>query len=215
MSFEKKDKNQFFKREEVSKHCTEDDCWIIVNGKVVDVGEFLSDHPGGFFPIEPYYGKDATIAFRDKPHSEYARSLLSKFQIGVTNELSEEELKSMEPKAKKVIDWEEFQENSNPDSCWILLDDQVYDVTRLEGEPGEYERVVRYSSIDATDRVDEMNLCKTTLAKLKENVIGVIDKDTMPENAGEFKTSSIFSMKIVFLLIFIGFFVRVIFNYWF
>jgi hypothetical protein len=33
--------------DEVAKHTTESDCWIVVNGEVLDVTSFLSKHPGG------------------------------------------------------------------------------------------------------------------------------------------------------------------------
>ena len=33
--------------EELSKHTTEKDCYLLYNGKVYDVTEFLDEHPGG------------------------------------------------------------------------------------------------------------------------------------------------------------------------
>jgi Cytochrome b5-like Heme/Steroid binding domain len=32
---------------EVAKHNTEGDCWVVVNGQVLDATKFLPDHPGG------------------------------------------------------------------------------------------------------------------------------------------------------------------------
>merc|ERR1740121_3017910 len=32
--------------EEVAKHTTKSDCWVVVNGEVLDVTKFLSEHPG-------------------------------------------------------------------------------------------------------------------------------------------------------------------------
>merc|ERR1712050_156866 len=49
--------------EEVAKHCTKDDCWIVLNGKVFDVSGFLKDHPGGSLPIMACAGRDATSDF--------------------------------------------------------------------------------------------------------------------------------------------------------
>lgn len=37
-----------FELEEVKKHTREDDCWLVVDGDVYDVTEFLDEHPGGF-----------------------------------------------------------------------------------------------------------------------------------------------------------------------
>ena len=33
--------------EEISKHNTQDDCWVVVDGKVWDVTDFAPEHPGG------------------------------------------------------------------------------------------------------------------------------------------------------------------------
>jgi len=48
---------------EVAKHNKESDCWVIVNGEVLDVTKFLADHPGGKKPILLFAGKDASTEF--------------------------------------------------------------------------------------------------------------------------------------------------------
>lgn len=59
----KRDTNTVYSKAEVAKHNKDDDCWVIVNGKVLDVTSFLDDHPGGRKAIMLYAGKDATEEF--------------------------------------------------------------------------------------------------------------------------------------------------------
>merc|ERR1711971_509700 len=49
--------------EEVAKHVTKDDCWVVVSGQVLNVTSFLSQHPGGELAILTFAGKDATEEF--------------------------------------------------------------------------------------------------------------------------------------------------------
>lgn len=49
--------------EEVAKHNKKDDCWVVVNGQVLNVTNFLPDHPGGPKAILLYAGRDATEEF--------------------------------------------------------------------------------------------------------------------------------------------------------
>jgi cytochrome b involved in lipid metabolism len=49
--------------EEVAKHVTNDDCWVVVAGDVLNVTSFLKEHPGGELAIMTFAGKDATHEF--------------------------------------------------------------------------------------------------------------------------------------------------------
>jgi len=48
---------------DVAKHNTENDCWVVVDGRVLDCTNFLADHPGGKKAIMIYAGRDATEEF--------------------------------------------------------------------------------------------------------------------------------------------------------
>jgi len=48
---------------EVAKHTAKDDCWVVLDGKVLNVTSFLKDHPGGELAILTFAGKDATAEF--------------------------------------------------------------------------------------------------------------------------------------------------------
>lgn len=57
------DTNKVYTWEEVAKHNKESDCWVVVNGEVLDATSFLGDHPGGKKAILIYAGRDATEEF--------------------------------------------------------------------------------------------------------------------------------------------------------
>merc|ERR1719440_1457869 len=48
---------------DVAKHNTKTDCWVVVDGQVLNVTSFLKDHPGGELAILTFAGKDATEEF--------------------------------------------------------------------------------------------------------------------------------------------------------
>ncbi|KIW45054.1 uncharacterized protein PV06_03475 [Exophiala oligosperma] len=48
---------------EVAKHASRDSCWVVVNGHVYDVTEYLDKHPGGSQILLQYGGKDATSIY--------------------------------------------------------------------------------------------------------------------------------------------------------
>ena len=73
--------------DEVGKHATSSDCWVVIDGKVYNVTDYVSNHPGGEAILQGC-GKDATGMFNSRPndgtsHSLRARNTLSQYQIGV------------------------------------------------------------------------------------------------------------------------------------
>merc|ERR1719386_60397 len=52
-----------FTKEDVAKHNSKSSCWVILHDRVLDVTDFLKDHPGGELAILTFAGKDATEEF--------------------------------------------------------------------------------------------------------------------------------------------------------
>jgi len=48
---------------DVAKHNSKESCWVVVNNQVLDVTNFLKDHPGGELAILTFAGRDATEEF--------------------------------------------------------------------------------------------------------------------------------------------------------
>lgn len=75
---------------EVSEHASADDCWMVIEGNVYDVTDFIAQHPGGD-EILAGCGTDATALFNDRPdnrgeHSNTARALLPQYFVGELTE---------------------------------------------------------------------------------------------------------------------------------
>ena len=67
---------------EVAQHATRDDCWIIVEGQVLDVTQWLEKHPGGASVLLERAGTDCTAAFKAARHSTRAENILTKMLVG-------------------------------------------------------------------------------------------------------------------------------------
>jgi L-lactate dehydrogenase (cytochrome) len=51
--------------QDVSRHNTQDDCWLVVEDEVWDATKFAPQHPGGASLILRYAGRDATKAYAE------------------------------------------------------------------------------------------------------------------------------------------------------
>ncbi|KAB2093321.1 hypothetical protein ERO13_A02G081503v2 [Gossypium hirsutum] len=91
---------------EVSRHKSKNDCWLVIDGRVLNVTKFMEEHPGGEEVLLESAGKDATKEFNDIGHSKSAQNLLLKYQIGVlqghTSKNNEQVGSTEEPKKKEM-----------------------------------------------------------------------------------------------------------------
>ena len=73
-----------FTRQEIEKHNSKNDCWLVINGNVYDSTSVLAWHPGGSATLLSNAGKlslEVTTQF-ESIHDEYAHKKLSECVIG-------------------------------------------------------------------------------------------------------------------------------------
>ncbi|KAJ3340083.1 hypothetical protein HDU93_007425 [Gonapodya sp. JEL0774] len=66
---------------DVASHKSETDCWIVIDGMVLDCTKFLKRHPGGLKSIMIVAGQDASEDFH-AIHGSAAKAMKDKFAIG-------------------------------------------------------------------------------------------------------------------------------------
>jgi L-lactate dehydrogenase (cytochrome) len=69
-------------RDEVAKHNTAEDCWVVLNGHAYDMTDFLEDHPGGAGIIVKYAGRDASKAFNPIHPKDIVNTLPDDCRLG-------------------------------------------------------------------------------------------------------------------------------------
>jgi 4-hydroxysphinganine ceramide fatty acyl 2-hydroxylase len=77
--------------EEVRDHDSEESAWLVNKGRVFDVTEFISHHPGGRNVLLPKFGTDVSEIMQDPQihkHTTNAYNMMNKYCIGkLTNQV--------------------------------------------------------------------------------------------------------------------------------
>jgi L-lactate dehydrogenase (cytochrome) len=69
-------------RDEVAKHNTPEDCWVVLNGHAYDLTAFADGHPGGAGIIFKYGGRDASKAFNPIHPKDIVNTLPKSTHLG-------------------------------------------------------------------------------------------------------------------------------------
>ena len=72
--------------EEVAKHASPKDCWVVIKDKVYDLTAYIPKHPAPEGVLTKYCGKNADTGWETKDkkraHSRAAEKLLARYAIG-------------------------------------------------------------------------------------------------------------------------------------
>lgn len=78
--------------QEIAKHSSASDCWMVINNSVYDVTQVINIHPGGPGTIIAHCGTESTNAWNTKDnfparmHSFAAQTLLQNYLLGNLNQ---------------------------------------------------------------------------------------------------------------------------------
>lgn len=82
---DKGEKMESYSMEEVRQHNSVESAWFVNKGRVFDVTEFVSRHPGGRNVLLPKFGNDVTEIMQDPQihkHTAFAHNMMKKYCIG-------------------------------------------------------------------------------------------------------------------------------------
>eukprot|EP00192_Tetraselmis_astigmatica_P004037 CAMPEP_0117685094 /NCGR_PEP_ID=MMETSP0804-20121206/21531_1 /TAXON_ID=1074897 /ORGANISM="Tetraselmis astigmatica, Strain CCMP880" /LENGTH=465 /DNA_ID=CAMNT_0005496293 /DNA_START=397 /DNA_END=1794 /DNA_ORIENTATION=+ len=67
--------------EEVARHSSDDDLWVVIHGVAYNLTGWAAEHPGGVQTINMSAGRDMTDEF-DAYHPNYVKHMLGRFKVG-------------------------------------------------------------------------------------------------------------------------------------
>merc|ERR1740120_51891 len=144
--------------EEVAKHTTKSDCWVVVNGEVLNVTSFLSEHPGGELAILTFAGRDASEEFNMIHPPDVIPKYAPDAVIGVLGQGgggggggAAVDL----PPGMSAYTLEEVAKHTTKSDCWVVVSGQVLNVTNFLSEhPGGELAILTFAGKDATEEFD-------------------------------------------------------------
>ncbi|TDH73263.1 hypothetical protein CCR75_004086 [Bremia lactucae] len=103
--------------EDVSRHCTESDCWSVLDGKVYNMTPYFKYHPGGVAELLRAAGGDCTDLFNEKHPWVNGHGMLDKCYVGQLDSNLKESSSHVSRFALDKIQWRAFSLVSKQTVC--------------------------------------------------------------------------------------------------
>jgi len=199
--------------EELAKHNKKGDYWVCIEGNVYNVSNYLAEHPGGDDPLINHSGKDATTAFKDQGHSEYAVSIRNSFLVGKIEDKPNPEKEIKKGGKTPEYTYEDVAKHNTPDDCWIVIHGKIYDPKPFLNEhPGGPTVITNRAGKEASKAFDEVGHTELATKQMKELLVGVIKEGSLPISGEDEGANDKLSLKQVLLLI-IGLIIGIVLFY--
>merc|ERR1712012_1268643 len=140
--------------EEVAKHTSKSDCWVVVNGEVLNVTNFLSEHPGGELAILTFAGRDASEEFNMIHPPDVIPKYAPDAVIGLLGQGGGGAIGGGGDGGggDGGITMEEVAKHTSKSDCWVVVAGQVLNVTNFLSEhPGGELAILTFAGKDATE----------------------------------------------------------------
>ncbi|CAK9029272.1 unnamed protein product [Durusdinium trenchii] len=163
---------------DVAKHNSKTDCWVVVDGQVLDVTSFLSEHPGGELAILTFAGKDATEEFNMIHPPDVIGKYAPDSVIGKIGGGGGGAVAGGAPAAGGGgggISMAEVGKHNTKSDCWVVVDGQVLDVTSFLSEhPGGELAILTFAGKDATEEFNMIHPPDVIGKYAPDSVIGMV-----------------------------------------
>jgi len=140
--------------DEVATHNKQEDCWVVINGQVIDVTKWIPHHPGGVQAIMAYAGQDATEEWNmiHKPGTveKNMKHLTIKGAVGAPGGGGGGPAPAADTSG--FADMAEVAKHNKQDDAWVVINGQVIKVTQfIPVHPGGVQAIMAYVGSDASD----------------------------------------------------------------
>mmetsp|Transcript_72074 Transcript_72074/g.134769 ORF Transcript_72074/g.134769 Transcript_72074/m.134769 type:complete len:1008 (-) Transcript_72074:112-3135(-) len=166
--------------EEVAKHNTKSDAWVVVNGAVCDVTEWIPRHPGGEQAIMAFVGQDAS----DEWNAIHKPGMVEANQdkgVKILGQVGGGGGAAAAPAAAAAgggggMGMDEVKKHNTKADAWVVVNGRAYDVTKwIDVHPGGAQAIIATIGDDASE---EWNMIHKpgTIEKYLGTASGPVDK---------------------------------------